>query len=807
MGGFGEVSGDVRWAVRGLGKRPTLTLVAVLTLALGIGSNSAIFTLVSAHFFEPLPYERPEDLVLLWETGRNDPEVSTVSPGNYFSWREAAESFSGIAAYNVDFATLSGEGAAEGVNASLVSPHFFELLGVVPLLGTGFDEFAAREGGGSQVVLSHGLWLRRYGGDPTLVGRDVRIDGRPHTVVGVMPRSFRQPERSLTWQATELWRPLLLDGQREDRDSRYLRTVARLRPGIGPGQAREEMQLLAARLAERYPEANEGRSVLVRTLDDYLMGAARPTLVMLLVAGAAVLLIVCANVANLNLARGEERRREFAVRSALGSGRARLVRQVIVEGVVLALLGALVGTVFVLAATGLLQTVQARYFSGLVDVSVDWRVIGFTTAIAFGAGALFGLPLARSASRPELRGILVEGGVRSGRGRGSGATRSLLIVGQMGLAMALLVVATLLGRSFNELVSVPPGFQPQGVVTFTVSPPRATYPSSEAVVRYHRDLLAQVEAVPGVDGVGMASDLMFTTENMSAALALEGALDPDDQPTAEFHIVLPEYFEVLGIPLRRGALPDGWRVGQEVPVVVNERMAAAFWPGVDPVGAGFSFDWQEGRIVRVVGVVGDVLDDGYDAEADPMFYIPFAGMPRRRMSYVVRAAGEPAALAEGLRAAVARIDPDVPAGDLGLLSGMMAETAARPRAASMIGLTFAMIALLVATAGVYGVLSYAVQARTREIGIRLALGATGGELVAMVMRRSTGLIALGLALGTLGALASGRFLSSLLFGVRSWDPVSLIGSAVVLAAAALLASWVPARRAVAIDPKEALRSE
>lgn len=805
---WSDVSGDVRWALRSLRKRPTFTFVALATLTLGIGANSAIFTLVSAHFFESLPYDRPSELALLWETGRNNREVNTVAPGNYYTWREQSESFADIAAYNVDFATLSGDGLAERVNSSLVVPHFFSVLGVTPEIGVGFEERSVAAADGLQVVLSHGLWMRRFGGDRSIVGRDIRIDGRLHTVVGVMRESFRQPERSLTWQTTELWRPMLLDDQKDDRGSRYLRTIGRLAPGVAVEQAREEMDVLGQRLVAQFPEANAGRAVLVRTLDQYLMGAARPTLITLLFAGVAVLLIVCANVANLTLARGEERRSEFAVRAALGSGRGRLLRQLIVEGVVLALLGAILGSLLVYAGGGLLQSIQSRYFSGLVDIAVDWRVIAFTTSIAVGSGVLFGLPLARTASRPELRAALVEGGARSGAGVRSDAVRSVLVVGQVGLATTMLVVATLLGRSFNELVNVPPGFEPQGVLTFTASSPEVTYPDRSSVLQYHRDVLDRVEAIPGVEEVGMVSDLMFTTENMNTTLTIEGRpVDPENLLRAELHVVIPEYFEVLNIPLRQGQLPEGWEATDELPVLVNERMADAYWPGLSPLGARFSMDWQEGRTLDVVGVVGDVLDDGYDADADPAVYLPFGGMPRRRMSYLVRASGSRAELFEAVRGAVAGVDPDIPADDLRLLEGMMAETVARPRAASMIGLAFALIALLVSTAGIYGVLSYAVEARTREIGIRSALGADGGQLVSMIMGQSAVRIAAGLALGIAGALAAGQYLSSLLYGVRPWDPLSLGVAVSVLGVAGLLASWIPARRAVSVHPREALRAE
>jgi len=807
MSWLGDLGGDLRWAMRTLHAKPGFAAVAATTLALGIGANSAIFTLINAHFLAPLPYEHPNTLVLLWETGRNSTDVTTVAPGNYWTWREEAGSFEDIAAFNVDFATLSGDGAAERVTASIVSPHFFEVLGARPALGPGFNDASVRANGVEQVILGHALWMRRYGGDPGVIGSDIRIDGRSYTIQGIMPPTFRQPERSLSWQVTEVWRPVLLDGSRDDFGSRYLRTVARLRPGASVEQARSEMSAMAARLALMHPESNGGRTVLVRTLDEYLLGAARPTLLLLMGAGVAVLLIVCANVANLTLARGQERRREFVLRAALGSGTTRLIRQVIIESVTLACIGAFAGIAVLLAGRSLLQAIQVRYFSGLVDVTVDWRVVAFTVVLAIGAGILFSLPLARSASRPELRGALGEGSERSGGSARANRVRDLLIVGQVGLATTLLVIATLLARSFNELVNVPPGFRADDIVTFTVAAPSATYSDASAIDRYHRDILARVSSIPGVDGVGMVSDLMFTTENMWTTVGIDGN-DSEDAaaPRTEFHVVLPSYFEVLDIPIREGTVPPDRRYIDEIPVVVNERMAELHWPAGNALGSSFTTEsgGASDRILRVHAIAGNMLDDGYDAAAEPAFFIPFGASPWRRMSYLVRTS-DGSALAEPIRAAVAQVDPDIPAADLQLLESMLAESVARPRAASLIGLTFALIALLVSASGIYGLLSYAVEARTREIGIRSALGATGSQLISMVMGHSTRLVVIGLVLGVLGALVAGRAISGLLFGVRSWDPISLAGAAVILGAVGSFAAWIPARRAVRVDPRDALR--
>jgi predicted permease len=456
-----------------------------------------------------------------------------------------------------------------------------------------------------------------------------------------------------------------------------------------------------------------------------------------------------------------------------------------------------------------IQTIQSRYFSGLIDVAVDWRVVAFTMAIAMAAGILFSTPLARSASRPELRKALGEGGDRAGGSVRANRVRDLLIVGQVGLATSLLVIAVLLSRSFTELVNVPPGFNADDIITFTVSAPGATYEDASAVERYHRDILDGVTAIAGVARAGMVSDLMFTTENMWATIAVDGRdADPQNPARAEYHIVLPGYFDVLEIPVRAGAIPADRSYEAEVPVLINERMAELYWPGGSALGATFATEnsAEAGQTLRISGIVGDVLDDGYDAVAEPSFYLPYGASPWRRMSYLLRFTGNAESVADDIRAAVARVDPDIPAADLRRLDAMLAESVARPRAASLIGLTFALIALLVSASGIYGILSYAVQARAREIGIRAALGATSRQLISMVMGHSTRLVMAGLILGALGSLVAARALSGFLFGVRAWDPISLLSAAVTLGAVGSFAAWIPARRAIGVDPRDALRS-
>ena len=696
--------------------------------------------------------------------------MSTVAPGNYFAWREGMDSFADVAAYNVSTVTLSGDAVAERVTASQVVPHFFDVLGTPAESGTTFREDAVRAADGRQVVISHSLWTRRFGSDPGLIGRDIRGERlalhRRRRDAGGLP-----PAGALS----------LLAAGRALAPHAARRRRAGLRLALSPGGRTSGGGCVAgagtdrswtrptARLAEAHPEGNAGRSVLLLPVDDYLLGDARPTLLMLFLAGFAVLVIVCANVANMTLARGQERRREFAVRAALGSGRSRLLRQILVEGVVLAMAGAALGVLLVYVGRDVLQVLQTRYFSGLVDVSVDGSLIGITAAVATATGVLFGLPLARAASKLDLRGALAEGGAAGGGGPGPARTRNLLVVGQVAMATTLLVVATLLSRSFDSLVSIPPGFEAEGRLTFDVSV-SARYDDAESVEAYFRDVWREVESIPGVTGVAMASDMPFTTENRWTSVQIDGVpLDPEDPPRSEFHTVLPEYFDVMGIDVVAGAIPRaGWEtVDGEVAIAVNRRLADAFWPDRDPLGRTLTLDPSDPQTLRVAAVVANILDDGYDATPDPVFYLPYGANRQRGMSVILRTAGDPSGLIPAVEAAVARVDPDIPAADLRPLAGLLAETVARPRAASLIGAVFAVIALLVAAVGIYGVLSFLVQRRAREIAIRTALGASRPQLMGMVLGQSTRLVLVGLLLGLGGALGGGLGV----VGPPLWDPV------------------------------------
>lgn len=801
---------DVRWAARGMRRRPAFTVVAVTTLALGIGSNSAVLTLVSASFLAPLPYEHPKELVTIW----HGPEpisaaVETVAPGTYFAWKEAAGSFAGLAAFNVNETTISGAGEAARVTGSAVTPDFFEVLGARPKVGATFTPASAREAAGSVVVLGHDLWVQRFGADPDIVGRSIRLAGRPHTVVGVMPSSFRQPEQELEYQRADFWRPLMLEERHDDFYSRFLRVVARLAPGVSVDQANVELDGIAQRLARQNPDEERSFAAVARGLRSDLMGQVRPALVLLMAAGASVLLLVCANVANPTLARGQERQREFAVRTALGCGGGRLARQILVEGIVLAVAGAALGTAAVLLASRALQSAQHRYFSVLTDVSVDVEVVGLTTIVALLAGLLFATPLARTASRRSLRGALAAGGGATGWGRRTGLLRNTMVVGQVALATMPLAVAALLVRSFDTLVGVPPGFDPPGRITLDLYPPPRTYPEPADRERYFREILREVEALPGVASAAVASDLPFSDWNMGARPALaDRPYEEAKAVAAGLQGVSPSYFQVMGIPVLEGQVfGEGWPSDEIVPVVIGETLARALVPGGRALGRTIFLGDDTVHAHPVVTIVGDVRDDGYAAPPEPMLYMPFGPRGLWFGSLVVRAVTDRSEVIPGIRAAVRGVDPDIPAANLRTMDAMLASTVSVPRTASRAGTGVAVLALLIAAAGIYGILSYSVRVRTREIGIRAALGADPQAIVSAVVGRSIRLLALGLFLGVGGALAAGSALSSFLFGVQSWDPARLATAVVLLALVGVVAAWAPASRAIRIDVTEALRAE
>jgi len=806
---------DLRYAFRTLRKSPGFTLVALLTLGLGIGANAAIFSVVQGVLLRPLPYQEPERLVRLFHTHAEQGVMDgAFSPQDFDDLTRELAAPGGpwerLGAYwftaGHSGMTLTGEGEPRRLEAAMVGAGFFPTLGVEAARGRTLRPEENVPGADRVVMLSDRLWRRSFGADPRIVGGSLRLDGEAFTVAGVMPPSFQFPAREV-----DLWAPISLiaeDDIPHRRALRWMHVVGRLRPGTNLERAGAQTDALLARLAAAYPDSNEGWSAarLVR-LHEALVGDVRPALVVLLAAVAGVLLIACANLANLLLARATARGRELAVRAALGAGRRRLVRQLLTESVLLALAGGALGLVLAVWGVDALVALAAGDLPRPDEVRPDAGVVAFTFALSLLTGLAFGLlPAFRASRLDDLHGVLKEGGRGGGAGRGRSLARNGLIVAETALAVVLLVGAGLMLRSFRALLHVDPGFRAENVLSLSLTFPDTTDAEPGRLVAVRDEVVRRVEALPGVIAAGGAKTLPlagggepygYTVPGRSGALA-------EVQPQAGVFIVTPGYFRALGIPVLAGrAFTD--RDGEEQPViVVNRALARQVWPGEPAVGKALMLG--EYRL-EVVGVVGDVRSAGLAADPGSAVYIPSTLAPRSTMKLFVRTASDPLALAGAVRETIWQVDRDLPISDLAALPQVVAADVARPRFLSVLLALFGALALTLAAVGLYGVVAYGVGQRTHEIGIRMALGAGRGRVLRGVVGQGMRWTLLGLALGLAGAFAATRLLAGLLFGVAPTDAVTFAGVALLLAAAAALASWVPARRAAATDPLTALRSE
>jgi putative ABC transport system permease protein len=801
---------DLRYAARQLLRSPGFAAVAVLTLALGIGANTAIFSVVRGVLLRPLEYRDAGWLVALFSEERDGTEArNPTSPANFLDWSEQSKSFQEMTAAQPWSPTLTGRDAPVQISALKATPSLFALLGVQPLLGRTFPPGEAVSGPEHVVVLGYGLWTRQFGADRGIVGRQIVLDGESYTVAGVMPPSFEFPPFWAT--GAEMWVPLTFTPEAAaDRSASYLRVFARLRPGVTLAQAKAEMDAVGARLRQTYPEANQGIGINVEALREPVVSGARPALLALLGAVGLLLLISCANVANLLAGRAAARERETAVRAALGAGRGRLVRQWLTESILLALTGGTGGFVLALWAVNALIALSPRGFPRLQEIRPDAGVLGFTILLSLLTGVVLGLIPALQTVKPNLMGPL------RGRSRDTGLRqlRRVLAGFEIALALVLMVGATLLTRSLLLTLHVDPGFRAEDLLTLKVSLAGSAHADPEQQIQFFRALTARVEALPGVRSAGVVNHLPISGDLWRTELGVEGTPVPEDEsPTTSYRVVSPKFFTTMGTPLLRGRWLEERDTKDAVPVVlVNQTLARRIWPGEDAVGKRIRLGGPRSRDpwLTVVGVVGDVKQQNLVDPVIPEVYFPYGQNPVswfREATLVVHHAPGATGLDAVIRREVAAIDRGVPVSSALSMRQVLSEHLRRQRLLSVLFGTFALTALLLCVVGVYGVVSYFVGQRTHEIGIRLALGAPAAGIVRLILGENAALAGTAVGVGIGVALLLTRFLGSLLFGVSPTDVWTFAGAALLLIAVALLASYLPARRATQVDPMVALRSE
>jgi len=807
---------DVRYGLRTLAKAPGFTAVAILTLALGIGANTAIFSVVYAVLLKPLPFANPEQLVSVFEANPQEGvPVTAFSYMNLEEMREQNHVFSEMAGNQSHDLTLTGQGDPSTVHTAVVTPELFSLLETQPLAGRTFFPEDGKKGAAPVVIVSENLWRSTLGADPKIIGNAINLDKRAFTVIGIMPAGFHFP---LLRQSPDIWIPLVQDplfgGWMARRGGHWLPVTGRLKPGVTVAQAQAEMDTIGRRLATEFPAENTGWVIRVEPLQKEIVGDVKPALLVLLGAVGLVLLIACANIANLLLMRATSRTKEMAVRIALGAGRARIVRQLLTESAVLGLLGGVAG--ILLAAWGV-QGLGALLPADLPQVHairVDGWVLGFALLLSLGASFIFGLAPALFAADSNVQASLKEGGGRAGEGGGRQRARSFLAVAEIALAMVLLVAAGLLVRSFVTLTSVSPGFNVQHILKAEVSLPQFQYSTPEQWNAFTNELLGRIQADPGLrdSAVGVPLPLMSNGFiNLGFDIPGNPPASAGTNRTADYAAVSPEYFRVMEIPLLRGRTFTQEDIMSAARVtVISQAMARLYFPNQDPLGKRlvFGFPPDGGNISReIVGIVDDVRDVTLNKDPGAMMYVPYAQAPFWGAVVVVKTTLSPSSVAATIRQEVRKIDKDLPVTDVETMEGIVDASVAQPRFRTLLLGLFGAMALVLAASGIFGVISYGVSCRTHEIGIRIALGATPGKVLWLILGESAKLLLLGLAFGIPAALGLGRFLSNLLFGVRPADPVTFVGVATLLTLVAVAASYAPTRRAMRVDPMTALRYE
>ncbi len=788
-----------------LWKRPGFTLVAVAALALGIGANTAIFSVVNAVLLRPLPFPHPELLVQVWENNlKRGWSRDTVSPKNFEDWQEQSRSFDSLAAYEYESFILTGNETPERLGGIRASSSFIDVMGVKPALGRGFLPGEDQKGANRVAILSNGLWQRRFNGRADAVGESITLNGESYTVVGVMPADFSFPSAR-----TDVWVPSI--DLTRGRGSHFMYSVARLKPDVTLRQAQDEMDAVARRLAAEYPGTNSNSGVMLVPLQDEIVGKVRPALLILLGAVTLMLLIACVNVANLLLARATTRQKEIAVRSALGASRLRLVRQLMTESLLLALLGGGAGLLLSTWGVDLIVAASAGAIPRASEIGVDSRAFFFTLGASVLTGLLFGLFPALNSSAPDLNSALKDGSKRVAGGRRQGRAQSLLVVTEIAIALVLLVGSGLLLKSYARLRRVDPGFNAEHVLTARLDLPALKYPDKDRQAAFIPLALERIRTLPGVIQAGVVSDLPFSGSRSGSSFDIEGRkTEPGEMsPHADYRKISPDYFRAIGIRLMRGR-EFTERDGKDAPpvAIVNEAFARRFFPNDDPLGKRLVYEDGETKSVReIVGLIADVKHENLADEDAAEIYVPFAQHPQSEMFFAVRTAGDPQKLAAPLKNAVLEVDRDLPLYSVQTMQQRLDTSVAPQRFNTLLLAIFAGLAMLLAAVGVFGVMAYTVAQRTHEIGIRMALGARRGDILRLVVGRAMKLALSGVAVGLAAAFALTRLMSSLLFEVKATDPAVFAGIAGLLVMVAFLACYLPARRAARIEPMTALRDE
>jgi putative ABC transport system permease protein len=809
---------DLRFALRQFRKSPGFTAVAVATLALGIGANTAIFSVVNGVLLRPLAFKDADRLVRVWHVPppKSFPGMPTfsVSAANYLDWERQNQVFAGMAIYSFHGFTFTGTNKPEQVDACAASSGFFSTLGIPPLLGRVFSPEEDQPGRSNVVVLSHRLWQEHFGSNPAIVGQNIQLDGQSYLVAGVMPATFQFPEFA------QMWTPIAwTDKEKSVRGEHHSVVIARLKPGIDVTQAQAEMNTISSRLEQQYPEDNKGWGAVVVPLHDDLVSDVRPALLLLLGAVAFVLLIASVNVANLALARTFSRRKEIAIRTALGASSAHVLRQILTESVVLALAGGAVGLTFAHAGVRLIMAFLADKLPHSMEVGIDAKVLAFTAVISVASGILAGILPALRLTRGNVSQSLKAGLGHTDADAGGKGTRSILVVSEVALSLMLLVGAGLMIRSFQKLHRVNPGFDSRNVLTMTAMVSRAKFPSPAQQVSFFEQVLERVRTLPGVESAGVVDDIPLDNGGSHQPVAIEGRpiLPMSEQPEVDVRLTSAGYMSALHIPVVRGRdFNDTDIAGRPAVVLISESMARQFWPGEEALGKRLTLTFTPGALCEVVGVVGDVKLDGLDqTRPSATLYVPldqvstpatgeWSSFP---MTLVVRSASAPTGLVSAVSNVVHEVDREMPVRDILTMEDLVANSVTQQRFNMLLLGAFAGLAVLLAAVGIYSVLSYSVKRSVREIGIRLALGARVGDVLRMVVLEGMKPTLLGVVVGTVGALALGRALSSLIYEVKPTDPLTFLAVTALLAAIALLATIIPAYRAAKVDPMVALRYE